>query len=107
MNKGKTPRVLLGFLVLVLVAIPLLVTACDNGDDDDVTPTPTVALTPTPTSTLTPTVTEEPRISFDEDSVYLGEATPEQLMHYEFRFQNTGNAPLVVDSARAKALEGC
>jgi hypothetical protein len=43
MIKGKTPRILPGFLVLVLVAIPLLVAACDNGDDDDLTPTPTVA----------------------------------------------------------------
>ncbi len=36
-------------MVLVLVAIPLLVAACDNGDDDDVTPTPIPTPTPTPT----------------------------------------------------------
>jgi plastocyanin/heat shock protein HslJ len=57
MVKGKTPRILLGFLVLVLVAMPLLVAACDNGDDDDVTPTPTVTPTVTPTPTPTPTAT--------------------------------------------------
>jgi hypothetical protein len=82
----------MSFMTLLLVALPLI-TACGADDEEEITPTPTV--------------TEEPRISFDEDSVYLGEATPEQLMHYEFRFQNIGNAPLVVHSARAKTLEGC
>ena len=58
----------------------------------------------TPTA---PVFTGGPRISFEQDSVYLGEATPEQRMNYEFRFQNVGDAPLIVYDTLAKALEGC
>ncbi len=60
MVKGKTSGILLGFLVLVLMAVPLLVAACDNGDDDDVTPAPTVTPTPTPAVSPTPTPTPVP-----------------------------------------------
>ena len=58
-------------------------------------------------STTAPVFTGGPRISFEQDSVYLGEATPNQRMNYEFRFQNVGDAPLIVYDTLAKALEGC
>ena len=48
-----------------------------------------------------------PRISFDEDFVNLGEATPDQQIYYEFRFQNIGNAPLIISGTSEKTLEGC
>ncbi len=51
--------------------------------------------------------TTAPRISFDEDSVDLGEATPDQQIDYEFRFQNIGDAPLIVHDATVKLLKGC
>jgi hypothetical protein len=62
MIKGKASRILLGFLVLVLLAIPLLAAAC-NGDDDDMTHTPTVTPTPTHTSTMTPALTPMPTLT--------------------------------------------
>ena len=60
----------------------------------------------TPT-TEPPAFTGGPRISFEEDSVYLGEATPKQKIYYEFRFQNVGNAPLVIYNTPVVPLEGC
>ena len=58
-------------------------------------------------SETTPVFTGGPRISFDEDSVYLGEATAKQQINYEFRFQNVGNAQLIVYGTTQKVLEGC
>ncbi len=54
-----------------------------------------------------PVFTGGPRISFEQDSVYLGEATPDQRMLYDFRFRNVGDAPLVVYGTTTKTLEGC
>ncbi len=59
-------------------------------------------------STDTPPVfTGGSRISHDEDSVYLREATPKQEINYAVRFQNVGNAPLIVYGTTQKTLEGC
>ena len=60
-----------------------------------------------PSAPTAPAFTGGPRIFFEQDSVYLGEATPEQQMYHEFRFQNVGDAPLVVHDTTAKVLEGC
>ena len=68
------------------------------------TTAPPAEAPPTPTA---PVFTGGPRISFEEDSVYLGEATPDQRMLYDFRFQNVGDAPLVVYGTTVKTLEGC
>lgn len=48
-----------------------------------------------------------PRISFEQDSAYLGKATPNQQINYEFRFRNIGDAQLIVYGTTAKILEGC
>jgi hypothetical protein len=53
------------------------------------------------------TPSKAPRISFEQDSVNLGEATPDQPIDYEFRFQNIGDAPLIVYGVTVKTLEGC
>jgi heat shock protein HslJ len=98
MVKGKTPRILLGFLVLVLVAIPLLVAACDNGGDDDVTPTPTVtpAVTPTPTTT-----------SALEDIKWILESYGE-LVNLEDVLTDTGiTAEFVGSEGTVKGSAGC
>ncbi len=58
-------------------------------------------------ATEPPLFTGGPRISFEQDSVYLGEATPEEQIYYEFRFQNVGNAPLIIYNTFIEALEGC
>ncbi len=57
--------------------------------------------------TAAPVFTGGPRISFEQDSVYLGKATPDQRMLYDFRFRNVGDAPLVVYGTTVKTLEGC
>ncbi len=57
--------------------------------------------------TTVPVFTGGPRISFEQDSVYLGKATPDQRMLYDFRFWNVGDAPLVVYNTTVKALDGC
>ncbi len=54
-----------------------------------------------------PVFTGGPRISFEQEFIDLGEATPEQRMHAEFRFQNVGDAPLIVYDTIRKSLEGC
>ena len=47
------------------------------------------------------------RISFAEEEVHFGEATPDQRMEQEFRFRNVGDAPLEIDKVMARTLEGC
>lgn len=54
-----------------------------------------------------PQFTGGPRISFHEDSVNLGEVTPDQRVEHDFRFRNVGDAPLVIDRVLARTLEGC
>ncbi len=76
-------------LLLILVIGVLLLSACGSA--------PTTALL----------FTGGPRISFDQDSVYLGKATPDQRLQYEFSFQNIGDAQLIVYGATAKILAGC
>lgn len=58
-------------------------------------------------ATEPPVFTGGPRISFEQDSVYLGEVKTEEQIYYKFRFQNVGNAPLVIYDTTIKALEGC
>ena len=77
--------------LLVLAGVLFLSLSCSSGDG----------------GSTAPVNTEGPRISFDQDFVYLGEATPEQEMHYEFLFQNVGNAPLIVYDVSARSLQGC
>jgi hypothetical protein len=48
-----------------------------------------------------------PRISFDQESAYLGQATPSQRIEYEFRFRNIGDAALVIYQITSKTLLGC
>ncbi len=51
--------------------------------------------------------TGEPRLSFEKETVYLGEATPDERIQYDFIFRNVGNAPLEIAGVSTKALEGC
>ncbi len=83
-------------LLLILVIGILLLSACGA---------PTTA--PSAEAPTAPVFTGGPRISFDEDFIYLGEATPDQKINYEFRFQNIGDAQLIVYGTTQKALEGC
>ncbi len=85
-------RILLSILIIGV----LLLSACGA---------PTTA--PPAEAPMAPVFTEGPRISFEQDSVYLGEATPDQRMRYDFRFRNVGDAPLVVYGTTTKTLEGC
>lgn len=48
-----------------------------------------------------------PRIFFDQDFVDLGEATPDQKIHTEFRIRNVGDEPLIIYDTTSRALEGC
>jgi hypothetical protein len=114
-------RTVLPFALLVLAGALFLSVSCSSSEGESASPLDTErpatedlntapVYTPEPShedANTAPLHTEGPRISFDEDSVYLGEATPEQEIHYEFHFQNIGDAPLVVHSARANTLEGC
>ncbi len=114
-------RAVFPFALLVLAGALFLSVSCSSSEGESASPLYTEgpatedtstapAYTPEPSdedANTAPLYTEGARISFDEDSVYLGEATPKQEIHYAFRFQNIGNAPLVVHSARAIALEGC
>ena len=77
--------------ILVLAGVLFLSLSCSSRDGES----------------TTPSYTEGPRISFDQESVYLGEATPEQQIHYEFHFQNVGNASLNMYIASVRTLRGC
>ncbi len=48
-----------------------------------------------------------PRLSFDKDSVDLGEVPLDIPINYAFRFKNVGNAPLNIVDTQSKALVGC
>ena len=48
-----------------------------------------------------------PRISFDQEYVHLGEATPDQRINYAFTFENVGDGPLIVHKVKIKTLKGC
>jgi len=48
-----------------------------------------------------------PRISFDQEYVHLGEATPDQQINYSFTFKNIGDDPLIVYDVKIKTMEGC
>ncbi len=58
-------------------------------------------------SLSTPTFTGGPRISFDQDFIDMGKATPNQQLHIEFRFRNVGDALLEVYGMTKESLEGC
>ncbi len=94
-EEGEMKRLLLSIMVIGI----LLLGACGTP-----TTAPAAEAPPTPTA---PMFTGGPRISFEKDSVYLGEATPDQRMLYDFRFQNVGDAPLIIYEATIKILQGC
>ena len=91
-KEAEMKRVLLPTLVIGV----LLLSACGASTTAPPAEAPTA-----------PVYTGGPRISFEQDSVYLGEATPDQRMLYDFRFQNVGDAPLVVYGTTVKTLEDC
>lgn len=100
--------------LLILAGVLFLSLSCSSGDGESTAPVntgePGTSADQDPAGdggSTAPVYTEGPRISFDQDFVYLGEATPEQLMHYEFLFQNVGNAPLIVYDVSARTLQGC
>jgi hypothetical protein len=81
-------RVIWLVTALIVVSIPLIFSAC--------------------TSTKTgPEFTGGPRLSFATETAYLGVATPNQTMNYTFNLKNIGNAPLVLGTGEARAVEGC
>ncbi len=49
----------------------------------------------------------QPRIHFDEDLVDIGNVTPGESMDYTFHFENVGNAPLVLEDASLRVIQGC
>lgn len=49
----------------------------------------------------------QPKIHFYEDFVDLGMVPHGEPVDYTFTFKNMGDAPLIVEGASAKALEGC
>ena len=49
----------------------------------------------------------QPRIFFYEDFVNVGKVPPGVSLDYTFHFKNVGDAPLVIEGASARALEGC
>lgn len=94
-------RVTIRPVALVLVSgILFLSPACSSAGGEE------VRSETSPTSTV-PAFSGGPRIFFEEDFIDLGEATPEQKLHAEFRFQNIGDAPLAVYETTKEVLEGC
>jgi hypothetical protein len=81
-------RVLWLVTVLLLVSIPLLFSACVSTKTE-------------------PEFTAGPRLSFTTETAYLGVATPNQTMDYTYHLKNIGNAPLVLGTGEARAVEGC
>ncbi|MHA1938486.1 MAG: hypothetical protein ACW97O_09790 [Candidatus Thorarchaeota archaeon] len=73
---------------LILVSIPLLFSACASAKTG-------------------PEFTGGPRLSFTTETAYLGVATPNQTMDYTFHLKNIGNAPLLLGTGEARAVEGC
>ena len=49
----------------------------------------------------------EPRIYFYEDSVDVGKVAPGDSVEYTFHFKNVGDAPLIIEDAQTRVLEGC
>ncbi len=82
-------------VLLALLGIPGLLSACSSTE-----------LVETPAATLAEPI-EGPRMLFAREAVNLGRVASGERIQYDFRFQNVGDAPLVVSGATAKALEGC
>jgi len=49
----------------------------------------------------------QPKIYFDVDFVDLGMVPHGDVVDHTFAFSNMGDAPLIIEGASAKALEGC
>ena len=78
------------------------------GEPTDTAPFVQPKASPTPTpKLLTAAFTGGPRISFDEDSVDIGEVPLDVPINYTFNFRNVGSAPLNIIDTWAKALVGC
>ncbi len=94
-NRGEK-LIAIGALVLILALLPTFAVACGNGEDEEPGATPTPGMTG-----------DEPRIYFYEDSADVGKVAPGDSVEYTFHFKNVGDAPLIIEDAQTRVLEGC
>lgn len=74
--------------------------------------TPTIQVSPGSPSSLDTLIatllpSQAPRISFDRDSYYFGEATSDEEINYAFDYTNVGYSVLKIYELEINTLEGC
>jgi len=83
--------------IAILLSTALVLVAC-GGDSES---------SSSPDASSADTGISGPRIHFDTEDVNLGQATPYESISHIFTFQNTGDAPLIINEVKKKTLEGC
>jgi len=83
--------------IAILLSTALILAAC-GGDSES---------SSSPDASSADTDISGPRIHFDTEDVNLGKATPYESISHIFTYQNTGDAPLIINEVKKKTLEGC
>ena len=113
-EESQNARLMRNLIITSLIMIILVITAtaCSPDSDSDADSDGLTAsqqpseISPAGTPTASAT-TEGPRISFDQEYLHLGQATPDQRIDCTFTFENVGDAPLLIHEVKRKTLEGC